>query len=75
MGSIYDVVTPNYAFYVNGMDDNDLCGTLVAAHKLNIDPLVDLLSAKLAITIYPLSMEKKREFFGIQSGFTEQELA
>ena len=40
-----------------------------------MDPLIDLLAAKLAIILNPLSIEEKRKYFGVKGDFTEAELA
>ena len=49
--SLFDVTSPWYANFVNAMNDDFLCEMILAANNLNIPPLQDLLSAKLAIIL------------------------
>ena len=72
--SIYEITLPWYATFANGLSDDELCGTLYVAHRLQIDPLIDLLAAKLAIILNPLSIEDKRKFFNVKGDFTEAEM-
>ena len=72
--SIYEITLPWYANFANGLNEEDLCGTLYVAHRLQIDPLIDLLAARLAIMLNPLSIEEKRKFFGAKCDFSEKEL-
>ena len=56
------------------MDEDMLCGVLYTAHRLQIEPLIDLLAAKLAIVLNPLSIEEKRKFFGVTKDFSDEDL-
>ena len=72
--SIYEITLPWYANFANSLSEEDLCGTLYTAHRLQMDPLIDLLAARLAILLNPMSIDEKRKFFGAKCDFTEKEL-
>ena len=71
---MFDICPPWYAKFVNDMDENTLCELILAANMFDIDPLVDLLSAKIALILKDKSIEERRRFFGVENDYTTEDL-
>lgn len=55
------------------MKDDDICDLIIAANTLEITPLINLCSVKLATFAFGKSVEEVREMFNIVNDFTPEE--
>lgn len=70
-----DLVEEWYANFVNEMSQEILFDLVCAAHFLGVEPLVELLSAKIASMIKGKTPAEIRTTFNIRSDFTPEEEA
>ena len=68
------VVAPWYAEFIN-LDQEVLFELIMASNYLDIKPLLDLASAKVASLIKHKSVQEIRQFFNIENDFTPEEEA
>ena len=71
--SMFEVTSPIFASFSEKFDDEKLCEMIMVADKLDIGPLQDLLSAKLAIQLLGKSIEEIRTYFNILKPFDSPE--
>ena len=72
--SMYEVTSPVFAGFTDKFEDEKLCEMILVADKLVNIPLLELLSAKLAITLSQKSIEDIRKYFEIAQPFDNAEV-
>ena len=73
-GDMSSIVDSWHAQYID-LEDEILFELLLAANYLDIGPLLELSSCKIASKIKDWSIDKIRDFFGIENDFTPEEYA
>lgn len=68
-----DAVPERYATFVDGMDKETQFELILAANYLDVQPLLELLCAKVASTVKGKTPEQIRAQFGLQDDFTAEE--
>lgn len=71
--NIYDITSPWYATFVNQFEDEHLSEMILAVNYLNIQPLLELLCAKLALTLKTMDVGEVRRYFGIENDYAPEE--
>lgn len=68
-------VQPWYAEFADNLDQTMLFQLVLAANYMDIKPLLDLASGKIALIIKGKTCEEIRELFNIENDFTPEEMA
>ena len=67
-------VTDNWSFqFINAMEEDEVFAVGLAANKMNVQKLLELVACKIATRIKGQSVETMRAVFGMENDFTAEE--